>query len=686
MQQWNFYVSPSGNDKWSGLLASPSTDGNDGPFQTVQRARDAIRALRAAGRLYKDVTVHIRGGEYPITEPISFTQLDSFPTTYKAYGEETPVFNGGVRLTDFTVETVNGVTAWTKDLPAVRDGKWSFTQLYVNDTRRDRPRLPKDDYFWIDQADIGERQLFHGTDTFQYQNDDIQEYHNIQDVDIVVDHYWIDERMPIQWVNTATRTVKSTCRSVFVLTDDFTGRLAKYYLDNVFEALTEPGQWYLDKVAGKLYYIPLPGETMDNTVITAPVTAQFITVTGLPESGDYVENLHFEGLTFANSDCRFPLIVETSEVNGYSFGLFHDGAQMRTFGTATQPIAGTPQGALHVPGVLYFEGAKHCSVTDCTIKHIGWYGIELGEGCFGNTLAYNDIYDTGAGGIKLGGSTARGSLCRRNGANQITDNHIYDLTHVYHGATGILSIHSCDNTISHNHIHDMTYTGISCGWIWGYAENVSKNNKIEKNLIHDLGKGVMSDMGGIYTLGGQPGTEINGNLIYNVEKNNYGGWGIYFDEGSSHIIAQNNICYNMSSQPFHQHYGRENTIRNNIFACGREGQLRITRKEDHMSVICERNIIITEGTGYFIPAMDEVAAAGNIISDLNLFWTTGDPEAAEADLEGWKALGQDSHSVFADPGIRDLFHNQFDLKEDSPAYAIGFKPIDMSDVGPRPRD
>ena len=154
MQQWNFYVSPSGNDKWSGLLASPSTDGNDGPFQTVQRARDAIRALRAAGRLYKDVTVHIRGGEYPITEPISFTQLDSFPTTYKAYGEETPVFNGGVRLTDFTVETVNGVTAWTKDLPAVRDGKWSFTQLYVNDTRRDRPRLPKDEYFWIDQADI----------------------------------------------------------------------------------------------------------------------------------------------------------------------------------------------------------------------------------------------------------------------------------------------------------------------------------------------------------------------------------------------------------------------------------------------------------------------------------------------------------------------------------------------------
>lgn len=686
MQQLKFYISPNGDDKWTGRLAEPNREGTDGPFRTLAKARDAIRTLNAHGKLYKEVQVFLRGGEYPVTAPVEFTAADSFPTTYQAYPGETPVVNGGVRLTGFEQTTVNGQTAWVKELPEVRDGKWSFTQLYVNDGRRSRPRLPKTGYFWIDQTDLKDGQLFDGCDTFRYQNDDIQNFKNIRDIDIIVDHYWIDERMPIDWVDTATKTVKSTCRSVFVLKDDVTGKYAKYFLENVFEALSEPGQWYLDKAEGKLYYLPLPGETLENTVITAPVTAQFIRVVGSPEQNRFVENLHFEGLTFVHSDCRFPNIVQTWEEEGYNFGEFHSGAQMCHKTTHMQKIAGTPQGALHIPGVLYFEGAKKCSVTGCCIKHIGWYGVELGDGCFGNTVAYNDIHDTGAGGVKNGGSDADGPVCRRNGGNQITDNHIYDCTNVYHGATGVLSVHSFDNVISHNHIHDLTYTGISCGWVWGYAENVSKNNRIEKNLIHDLGKGVMSDMGGVYTLGVQPGTEVNGNLIYNVEKSNYGGWGVYFDEGSSHIIAQNNICINMSSQPFHQHYGRENTLRNNIFVGGKEGQLRITRPEDHKSIICERNIIITEGTPYFVPAIDEVAKAGNLISDLNLFWTTGDTAAAREDLAAWQALGQDSHSAFGDPLIPGLFQNDFTMDKNSPALKLGFQPIDMSDVGPRPRE
>ena len=91
-------------------------------------------------------------------------------------------------------------------------------------------------------------------------------------------------------------------------------------------------------------------------------------------------------------------------------------------------------------------------------------------------------------------------------------------------AVGILSMHSFGNTLSHNHIYDLYYTGISCGWVWGYADSVSKNNRIEKNHIHDLGHGLLSDMGGIYTLGVQPGTVLRGNLIHDVEKANYGGW------------------------------------------------------------------------------------------------------------------------------------------------------------------
>jgi len=81
---------------------------------------------------------------------------------------------------------------------------------------------------------------------------------------------------------------------------------------------------------------------------------------------------------------------------------------------------------------------------------------------------------------------------------------------VFFSACGMALIHSYGNEVSHNHIHDFYYTGISCGWVWGFAENVSRENRIEKNHIHHLGKGVLSDMGGIYILGVQPGTMLRG--------------------------------------------------------------------------------------------------------------------------------------------------------------------------------
>ncbi len=354
-----------------------------------------------------------------------------------------------------------------------------------------------------------------------------------------------------------------------------------------------------------------------------------------------------------------------------------------------QKYAAMPQAAFHIPGAVLLQGAERCTVEDCRIAHVGWYGLDLQEGCFANRVVGNEIADTGAGGIKLDGADFEGNPAWRNGNNVLTDNHLYDGGHVYLSACGIAMIHSFGNNVSHNHIHDFFYTGISCGWIWGFADNISKNNRIEKNHIHDLGKGILSDMGGIYTLGVQPGTVLRGNLIHDIEKSNYGGWAIYPDEGSSHILIENNVCYNTSSTVFHQHYGRENVVRNNIWAFGREGMIQLSRRgEAHNSLTFERNIILSDGQAIHVGGYGHKINEPNLISGLNLIWdVAGEPFATQAGekltVAQLQEAGLERHSVVADPGFAEAKAADFTLAEDSPAFGLGFEAIDLSDVGPR---
>jgi hypothetical protein len=302
----------------------------------------------------------------------------------------------------------------------------------------------------------------------------------------------------------------------------------------------------------------------------------------------------------------------------------------------------------------------------------------------------------------MNGSHAHGPMNRRTGDNNITHNHIYAGGRVFHSAIGVLMMHTFGNKVAHNHIHDFYYSGVSCGWVWGYAESVTKNNHIEFNYIHDLGHGLLSDMGGIYTLGVQPGTVLRGNVIHDVEKCNYGGWAIYLDEGSSHIVVENNVCYNTSSQPFNQHYGRENIVRNNIFAFGREGQVSLGRAEAHTSFNLYRNIIITNGQPVLVGGNFGQLDRQGIQSNLNLYWdvTGGDiisgNRAYDAQaqiywprtypLSEMQAMGYDQHSVVADPGFANLDQLDFRLAEETAARRIGFHAFEIHQAGPRPKE
>ena len=684
------YVSLRGDDAWSGRLPEPNAGAADGPLATVARARDVVRAWKREGKLTGPVTVFLRGGRYPLSETLLFGPADSGPITYAAYPGEQPVLDGGRRIEGWRVEETDKGTVWVTDLPQVAAGTWYFRQLFVNGERRHRTRLPKEGFYWI--QDLPGLELagslvdnfFEGTDAFRAAPGDIRNWHNLTDVEVVAIHYWIGERMPIASFDPDTSVVTSPRRSTFFLRDDVAFRYAKYYVENVYEALEEPGQWYLDRTTGRLTYMPMPGEDPETAEVFAPRIEQALKLEGDADGRQHVEFLRFQGLTFEHTGCRHP----------------PGGGE--PFGQPELDLAASTQAAYLIPGAIRLEAARNCVIEDCSIRHVGWYGVEVADGCLGNRVVGNELFDLGGGGVKINGADANGPVERRTGNNVVTDNHIHAGGRVFFGAVGILSRHAFGNDLSHNHIHDLFYSGISCGWSWGYGENVSKNNRIEKNHIHDLGHGLLSDMGGIYTLGVQPGTVLRGNVIHDIQKCNYGGWGIYLDEGSSHILVENNVCYNASTQAFNQHYGRENIVRNNVLAFGEQTQVSLGRAEDHNSFTMERNILIAKGQPAFSCDPRGRQERPGFKSDLNLFWDlegevrvaiTGDYDQEARwqvmrafTTEEWRALGNDRHSLVADPCCRDLLANDFALREDSPAFGLGFEAIDVSDVGPRLMD
>ena len=192
------------------------------------------------------------------------------------------------------------------------------------------------------------------------------------------------------------------------------------------------------------------------------------------------------------------------------------------------------------------------------------------------------------------------------------------------------------NQISHNEICDLYYTGISVGWSWGYSPTSAHHNIVEFNHIHDIGRGVLGDMGGTTAWEIRRG-RCSHNLVHDIYDHHTGSLAIYTDEGSSGILIENNIGYGTTYANFHQHYGRENIVRNNIWAFGKDYQLSRVRKEEHISFTFERNIVYFDNGKLLKGGWTN----DRFIMDRNLYWDTSHPGGnltfADATLAQWQA-------------------------------------------------
>ncbi|MEJ2561878.1 MAG: hypothetical protein P8Z42_04230, partial [Anaerolineales bacterium] len=100
----SYYVSPLGNDDWSGELEVPNRSGTDGPFLTLQRVIEEVR-VRLRKPQTEDFIVYIREGTYYLEDPLVFHKEDSgrdgFHVVFCNYAGEAPVISGGIELTDW---------------------------------------------------------------------------------------------------------------------------------------------------------------------------------------------------------------------------------------------------------------------------------------------------------------------------------------------------------------------------------------------------------------------------------------------------------------------------------------------------------------------------------------------------------------------------------------------------------
>lgn len=702
----DFYIAANGSDRWSGVLAEPNSGRSDGPFATLQRARDAVRELKK--KKATEIVVLIREGSYQLGETVVFSLMDSgqegTSITYAAYPGETPVFSSGQAITGWQKLTtpLSGLPEaahgklWVADLPRNKEGAARrFFTLYDGGGMLPRARSagfipPKD----------GSRNSLH------FPEGRLKNWANMEDVEVVVrpHHAWIVNVLPLVSVDEEAQVARTSTDATYAINGlHFLKSTESCWVENVIEELDEPGEWVLNTKDGKLYLWPrAEGAPIG---IRAPQLLELIRVEGTVDvEGPRdlpVRNLCFRGLTFMHGE-RYQLKPEDA-------GLQHDWDML------------DKDNAL-----VRLRGTEGCTIEQCHFLHSGSGAIRVDLHGIKNTISGNHIEHMGGAGILLCGYGPGTKDVNKN--NLVYNNHIHHVGEIYWHSPGIMLWQSGNNRVANNLITHTPYTGVilsgcmtdffgksgreltrTIRWheVGGKhsqrtPEEVqpflhTRDNLIEYNEIHHAMER-LGDGNAIYIRGAGAGNVIRRNYIHHLVTPMIMQCAIRTDGGQRDTLIAENLVYKCYSQGIMMKLNTR--VENNIvvdviapprgyYLCLREGPMKGATIKRNILYSCGKETeFINElppggGQGSEDRRGRTLAQLKDIDSDYNIYFSTVDRDLGEKTLKKNQGEGVDKHSQAIDPMFVDPENGDFRFKPDSPALKMGIVPINLSEIGLR---
>ena len=707
-----FFVSPNGNDRGLGTQAQP--------FATISRAQRAVRDAKHRGN--HPIYVRLGGGSYYLQSPITFESQDSgsadAPVIYIAQPGEDVVISGGRSLSLHWVPYKNGI------MKASVPAGLNFTQMFVDGKRQIRARYPN-----FDPSEPGRSgyllaagPIEHDTpDPYQGSDADMtfageaprgvrfdattfttKHWSNPTDAEINIfqEAYWGNLQWRLKGIDYTTHSIwfgegGQQIGAKWNKNPAVLGDRSRYFIENVFEELDSPGEWFLNTRQNLLYYFPESGVDLGSSLIEVPQLESVIRFVGTQDKP--VDSIQIKGVRFAQTLSTYMCTYDVPSLSDWS---------------------------IHRGGAVFAEGTRKCAIQDC------WFDAVGGNGVFVNK--YNREFTvTGCKFTETGDSAMCfvGDLEKTNGTQRAFpyecvahNNLVHDCGYYGKQIAAVYISRAKRISVSHNLIYNMPRAGICIGdSTWG-------GHVIEFNQTHDTVRET-SDHGPFNAWGRDRAWSLAQShgpyttdrsldawevlvdamepvIVRNNFFNEKSGWGLDLDDGASNYNIYNNISVGGVSMKWREGAYRE--VYNNIWYLSKAAPcFHVGNNFNHDRYYCNITVMDPGDTEWpsgwpWWPQMFHSVIAPPATGpwfqeiDRNCFYATKGEFQAVVDqmraedgkrnpqrynLKEWQDLGWDKNSVFADPLFIDPAKYDFRVRPESPALKLGFVNFEMGTWG-----